>query len=102
MSNQTSSPNGLLGFLLGGLVGVGVGLLVAPERGQDVRRRMAYHVSALSNRIAELVEQMNRIEADSEARRQGEEIVAEATQRAEQIMQDANELLARLRRGEAA
>lgn len=96
--NRSGVSTGLFGLLLGGLVGVGVGLLIAPEKGQQVRRRLAYQMNHLVGKLSDLVEQVSRIQEDSEARRKGAALVQEATQQAQQILHEADALMNQMRR----
>ena len=83
---------------LGGVVGFTMGLLVAPERGKEVRRRLLYRLEHLADQLAALVEQVASSESDaSEARRTGDALVADAQLRAERIRDDIDALLDEMR-----
>lgn len=82
-----------LGALAGGLTGFGLGLLLAPDEGRKVRRRLAYLLDRWSHQVATLVEQLGSDEVQSAARESGAALIAEAREQAERILQDANTLM---------
>jgi len=74
--------NFLAGFLVGGLVGAGAGLLLAPRAGTEVQER-------IRGRIDELIEEGKRaavarqaeLEAELEAFKSGEPVIIETSTR---------------------
>lgn len=88
----------VLGALTGGAVGVALGLLIAPERGERARRRLAYQLDHMASRVGTFVEHLGEAEEYSEARRSGAEVVDEAKAQAEQILKDADTLLKEVKR----
>ncbi len=82
-----------LGVLTGGLAGFSLGLLLAPNEGRTVRRRLAYLLDRWSRQLATLVDQLGSDEAQSEARASGAALIADAREQAERILHDANALM---------
>jgi gas vesicle protein len=95
MSTSTRSlvRASVLGAIAGGLTGFGLGLLVAPDEGRKVRRRLAYLLDRWSHQVATLVEQLGSDEVQSAARDSGAALIADAREQAERILQDANSLM---------
>jgi gas vesicle protein len=89
---------GAWGTFLGGAAGFILGLLIAPEEGQKVRRRVAYQLANITRELGQYVDQLVHAEADSEARRTGDALVAEAREKAERIRADIDALLSEIRR----
>ncbi len=89
---------GTWGALLGGAAGFAVGLLLAPEEGQKIRRRVAFQLEKLSGQVSSFVEQVSSESGHSDARREGNELVEDARQRAQQIRDDIDELLGQVRK----
>ncbi len=85
------------GILLGGAAGLAAGLLLAPEEGSRLRRRVTYRLESLGKQITDLADQLLSPEADSEARRHGNAIVADAQERADNIQRDIDALLGDMR-----
>lgn len=88
----------MLGALTGGAIGVAVGMLLAPERGERSRRRVAYQLDHMASKASAFLERWGQTQEYSEARESGAEVVDEAKARAEQILKDANTLLEEVKR----
>ena len=88
----------MVGALTGGAIGVAVGILLAPERGERSRRRVAYQLDHMAGRVSDFLDRWGQGEEYSEARESGAEVVDEAKARAEQILKDANTLLEEVKR----
>lgn len=85
---------GLIGVLAGGTLGLATGLLVAPQKGQKVRRRLIYQFENAALRAGLYVEDFLRSSPDgSDARRTGDALVEDAETRAELIREDIDALL---------
>lgn len=85
------------GLIAGGAVGFGLGLISAPEEGRKVRRRLAYQLDHLGNRVSELLDEYLSPEESGEARREGNALVADAEEKAEQIRADIDNLIGEMR-----
>jgi gas vesicle protein len=87
-----------MGAVAGGAIGVAVGMLLAPERGERSRRRVAYQLDHMASRVGNFLDRWGQGQEYSEARESGAEVVGEAKARAEQILKDANTLLDEVKR----
>lgn len=66
MSDNKSDLGGALGaFLAGALIGVGVGLLLAPKSGKETRRQLADLAKKAQQKAEEMAERLRRGEADA-------------------------------------
>jgi gas vesicle protein len=83
--------------MLGSIVGVAVGLLIAPEEGRKVRRRVAYHLDRAYKRLNALLEMPSELER--EARQTGRSLVKGAEEQANEILQDVDALINEVKRG---
>ncbi len=90
------------GVLLGGAAGFAFGLLLAPEEGQKIRRRVVFHLEQLSRQIGSFVENVSADSRESAARREGDELVADARERAQKIRADIDALLGEVRSGQSS
>ena len=52
------SVNLLLSFLLGGLIGVGIGVLLAPQRGEETRRKIKKLADDVKDNVGEYTEEI--------------------------------------------
>ncbi len=87
------------GMLAGGVAGFALGLLLAPEEGRKLRRRVAYQLEHLADQLGVFVEQLAQSDARSEARQTGDQLVADAREKAQQIREDIDALLGEVRSG---
>lgn len=90
--------SGAWGLLIGGAVGFTLGILLAPEEGDKVRRRLAYQLEHLTQQVGSLLDQVVSPQAKSEARRTGDALVADAQVKAQRIRDDIDALLGELQR----
>ena len=93
---------GTLGVLLGGAIGFSLGLLLAPEEGRRLRRKLAYQLDHLSEQVADLVDKTLNPESESDTRREGKALVDDAQEKAEKIRSDIDALLGEMRHGQDA
>ncbi|MBO6574020.1 MAG: YtxH domain-containing protein [Rhodothermales bacterium] len=87
----------LWGILVGGAAGFTLGLITAPEEGRKVRRRLAYQLDHLGDRVSELLDEFLNADESGEARRDGDALVADAEEKAQQIRADIDNLLGEMR-----
>ncbi|MFT4604199.1 MAG: gas vesicle protein [Rhodothermales bacterium] len=85
------------GVVAGGIVGFGLGLITAPEEGRKVRRRLAYQLDHVGDRVSELIDDVLNPDDSGEARRDGNALVADAEEKAEQIRADIDNLIGEMR-----
>ena len=85
------------GVVLGGVAGFALGMLLAPEEGKKLRRRLSYRLENLGKQVGDLADQVLNPEAESEARRTGDALVADAQVRAQRIRSDIEALLGEVR-----
>jgi gas vesicle protein len=96
-SSRTASG---LGFLVGGAVGFGLGLLLAPGEGRELRRRVAYLLDRWAGDVAGVVDRLDgRADADdtSYARARADALVADARQQAQALLDEADSLMSQAR-----
>lgn len=85
------------GALLGGAAGFTIGLMLAPVEGEKMRRRTTYRLERLAENISDVTERLLETRVESEARRSGDAIVADAHERAQRIRDDIDALLGEMR-----
>jgi len=85
------------GVLLGGVAGFLLGLMLAPEEGSKLRRRLSYRLESMGKQVGDLADQVLNPEVESEARRTGDALVADARVRAQRIQSDIDALLGEVR-----
>lgn len=99
MSKENKS-HGFAGFLIGGAIGLAVGLLIAPEQGEKLRRKVAYRIKHLAGNLEELVERIGKQDEDDEiALVETKETNEEVNLQAKQLEEEMNALMNRHKRG---
>lgn len=88
--------------IAGGAVGFALGMIFAPKRGPDVRRRIAYQIQRFASDANELVRRYTGASSISEARQNRDQMVADAQAQADHIRDDIDALLAELRKQSSA
>ena len=80
------------GFLMGGLIGAAVALLMAPASGEETRKYIREKGIELRDRTVEGLE-----EAAAEARKRADELTKLARERADELTKEARDLTGELR-----
>lgn len=99
-SKEHTFRAGTWGAIVGGAVGFALGLLLAPEEGRRLRRKLAYQLDHISEQVADLIEKMLSPESEGEARRDGRALVDDAQEKAKEIRSDIDALLGEMREGQ--
>lgn len=89
---------GSWGVIVGGAAGFLMGVLLAPEEGQKIRRRLVYQLEHLAEEIGEVFQRLANPQETGEARRSGDAVVAEARAQAKRIRDEIDALLGEMRR----
>lgn len=85
---------GTTSALLGTAVGVLIGVLVAPEHGAQLRRRLAFRLDQSADAVGGLVQDwLDKPEPSSDARRSSQAVVADAKAEAQRIRSEIDRLL---------
>ncbi len=92
---------GTFGALLGGLAGFAAGLLVAPEEGRKVRRRLIYQLERAAEHIGVLIEQVAQPPRGGAARSNANALVENAHEEAARIRAEIDALIGEVRQGRA-
>lgn len=79
------------GIISGALTGAVVALLFAPEKGSDLRKRLSYQLNRLVEDIAETIENLQNAEKAPDSA--SGKLVADAQQKAENLIREAEDLL---------
>jgi len=99
------SGNTLLAFLLGAAAGTLIGILYAPDKGTNTREKLSFQLDKYRELLQELIDDFvsgRETPLTSEAKSQGQKVVDEAKTKAEQLLEDVDDLLEQIRgkRGE--
>jgi gas vesicle protein len=81
-----------IGVITGALVGAAVALLYAPNKGKDLRDKISYRLHSMLDELNDTLDRLQREEAII-AQSESERVVAEAQQKAEDLIREAEDLL---------
>ena len=101
-SQDRSVQIGVWSALAGGALGFTLGMMFAPQRGPDTRRRLAYQLERLAAQTEEVLRHFLESGPRRSTDRSGEELVADAQAQADHIRDDIDALLEELRKQSAA
>ena len=87
-----------LGLITGAVVGGAVALLYAPDKGKDLRDKISYKLHSLLDDLNDTLERLQKEEAII-AESESERIVADAQQKAEDLIKEAEDLLRNISEG---
>lgn len=96
-SRKRATRVGVCSALAGGAVGFALGMLFAPKRGPDARRRIAYQLEHLTAQAEGFLRRFFRSGVESEGPRNSDAVVEDAEARADHIRDDIDALLEELR-----
>ena len=85
------------GAILAGGAGFAAGLLLAPEAGRRMRRRISFRLERLGRRVSEACDNFLIPIDDKNARRDGDDLVADAVQRARALSTEMDAVLGQAR-----
>lgn len=86
----------LVGLVTGAAVGTVAALLLAPEDGKTLRKKLSFKLSAMLEEIEQLQHKIiarKKVIGNNEAKIQGDKVVSEAQKRAEDLIKEAEDLI---------
>lgn len=100
-TSRRTARASLWGFLVGGATGFVLGVLLAPDEGQQVRKRVAFLLDRWADKATSMVDSARSDQSISDARQSADAVVSNAREQAEALLGEADALIqeARQRRG---
>jgi len=98
MSKKSSGV--LMAFLVGAATGAILGILYAPDKGINTREKLSFQLDKYRKLLQDMINDFvdgKETPLTSEAKSQGQKVVEEAKTKAEQLLEDVDELLEQIR-----
>ncbi len=94
------SNNALAAFLVGAAAGAILGILYAPDKGTNTREKLSFQLDKYRTLLQDYLNDLmsgKDTPLTSEAQSQGQKVVLEAKGKAQQLLDDVDELLDQIR-----
>ena len=100
---MSKTSNTLLSFLLGATAGAIVGILYAPDKGSNTRDKVTYRLDKYKIMLEKLLEDLinGKDIPQSAAKSQGQKVIDDAKERAEQLLEDVDNLIDSIKKEDA-
>ncbi|MDH5475619.1 MAG: YtxH domain-containing protein [Cyclobacteriaceae bacterium] len=96
------STNSLLAFLTGAATGALLGILFAPDTGANTRDKLSFKLDQYKKMLEDLIDDLiqGKEIPVTAAKSEGEKVVSDAKERAEQLLADVDELIGHIKSGD--
>ncbi|MEC7857949.1 MAG: YtxH domain-containing protein [Bacteroidota bacterium] len=94
-----NSTNSFISLLVGLLVGGIIGILFAPDKGNNTRDRLNFRLSRYKRKLEDLLEDIldEKDSIDSEAKTKSKKVVNDAKSKAEKLLKDVDGILSKIK-----
>jgi gas vesicle protein len=100
---MSKNSNSLLAFVLGTGIGATLGILFAPDSGDNTRDKLTYQLSRYKDELEDLIKDLVDSSKNmplNEAKSEGNKVISEAKTKAENLLDDVNRLIDQINKGE--
>lgn len=96
---MSKNSNSFLAFLTGAAAGAILGILYAPDKGENTRDRLSYQLDKYSKKLDEIIKEFidGKELSANEAKSEGDKIVSDAKEKAERLLDDVNGLITKIK-----
>ena len=94
-----NSTNTFISLLLGLIVGGVLGILFAPDKGNNTRDRLTFRLNKYKRKLEELVDEIidHKEDAESDAKNKSKRVVNTAKTKAEKLLKDVDGILSKIK-----
>ncbi len=92
---MSKKSNSILIFALGAGIGATLGVLFAPDSGNNTRDKLTYRLGKYKYELEELIDDLmeGKTLPDNIAKSEGDKVITEAKSKAENLLNDVNKLI---------
>ncbi|MCO6359988.1 gas vesicle protein [Roseivirga pacifica] len=100
---MSKGSSNLFAFVLGAATGAILGILYAPDKGSNTRDKLSYQLDKYKQQLEDLLEDLinGKVEVSSMAKEEGQKVVSQARQKAEQLLSDVDDLIGQIKSTES-
>lgn len=92
---------GFLSLISGAALGLAVGVLFAPDKGSNTRGRVSYNLFRFKASLEDLLKELQSEDLpESAARSEGERVISDAKNKAEELLRDVDALIGQIKKEE--
>lgn len=96
---MSKSSRSILAFTLGAVTGAVLGILYAPDKGENTRDKLAFQLQKYQTQLKKLIEEL--VEGsdvpESMAKTESKKVVTEAREKAEKLLTDVEALMGQIK-----
>ena len=96
---MSKSTNSLLAFLMGAVTGVTLGVLYAPDKGENTRDKLAFQLNKYRDQLKTLIDDLvdGNDMPESLAKSESKKVVSDARKKAERLLSDVEDLMGQIK-----
>ena len=97
---MSKSGSSFIAFLLGIVTGGVLGILYAPDKGENTRDKLSFQLDKLKKQLEKFIDDVvsGKTDINNEAKDKGEKIVQDAKVKAEKLLDDVNGLISQIKK----
>ena len=94
-----NSTNSFISLIVGLIIGGVLGILFAPDKGNNTRDRLTYRLNKYKRKLEELLDEIidEKDSIDSEAKTKSEKVVNNDKTKAEKLLKDVDGILSKIK-----
>jgi len=98
---MSKTSNSFFAFVIGAGVGAALGILFAPDAGNNTRDKLSFKLSKYKKELEELIEDLvvGKETHLNEAKTEGKKVITDAKNKAENLLSDVNKLIDQINQG---